>query len=203
MANITTMDSTVPCEKNILLQKAYKKIADLAEDIRRLLEDLQRTILLPSRFTTHLPLLSSFMVSKQSKKLASNGPALQDIVVWDPSNRAQPSSCSMPNHEMPRNKGVICTRKRNLARPASSPRLTLSDRYAALSSDEMKTQCSRLMLLHQRLHLVQVWNRIQCLLTLHLSLHWRLTVLRWLANPQQNLSDSHLCLRPPLPGAGS
>ncbi len=54
------MDSAVPCEDNILLKKAHKKIANLKEDVPRLSDEWQRKD----------SLLSSFIVADQFKKLA-------------------------------------------------------------------------------------------------------------------------------------
>lgn len=112
-------------EDKILLKKANKKIADLKDDIRRLSHELRKKD----------SLLSSYMdvAASQSKKLASLSVALQDTVAWDPSICPQPSSCSTPNHESPWTEVAVGGRKRD---SEGAPRLSLSNRYAALSADK-------------------------------------------------------------------
>lgn len=119
--------AATPCEDSILLTRANKKIADLKEDIRRLSDELLRKD----------SLLSSFMdvAHGQSKQLASLSAALQDTVAWDPATCPRPSSCSTPNNQSSWADVVACGRKRDSSGAASPPRLTLSNRYAALSDD--------------------------------------------------------------------
>ncbi|KAL7392344.1 hypothetical protein ABVT39_023355 [Epinephelus coioides] len=72
------------------------------------------------------------VAASQSIKLASLSVALQDTVAWDPSICPQPSSCSTPNHESPWTEVVIGGQKRD---SKGTPRLSLSNRYVALSAD--------------------------------------------------------------------
>ncbi|KAL7382253.1 hypothetical protein ABVT39_019537 [Epinephelus coioides] len=111
-------------EDKILLKKANKKISDLKDDIRRLSHELRKKD----------SLLSSYMdvAASQSIKLASLSVALQDTVAWDPSICPQPPSCSTPNHESPWTEVAVGGRKRD---SKGAPRLSLSNRYAALSAD--------------------------------------------------------------------
>ncbi|CAL8295906.1 unnamed protein product [Merluccius merluccius] len=103
----------------ILLRKA-----DLEDDIRRLSNELRKKD----------SLLSSYfdVAASQSVKLASLSTALQDTVGWHPSICPQPSACSTPNHESSWSEVVIRGRKRG---SKGAPRLSFSNRYAALSAD--------------------------------------------------------------------
>ncbi|KAE8280181.1 hypothetical protein D5F01_LYC22323 [Larimichthys crocea] len=116
-----------PCEDEVLLMKANKKIAYLKDDIRRLSDELLKKD----------SLLSSFMdvALQQSKKLASLSTTLHDTVVWDPATCPRPSSCSTPNHQSSWADVVARNHKRDSNKAVSPPRLSLSNRYAALSDD--------------------------------------------------------------------
>nr|XP_033502105.1 uncharacterized protein LOC117269286 [Epinephelus lanceolatus] len=120
----TTMPAVVSEDKILLKKKANKKIADLKDDIRRLSHELRKKD----------SLLFSYMdvAASQSIKLASLSVALQDTVAWDPSICPQPSSCSTPNHESPWTEVAVGGRKRD---SKGAPRLSLSNRFAALSAD--------------------------------------------------------------------
>ena len=67
------------------------------------------------------------------------GSALQDTAVWDLSVCPRPSSYSTPNRETPWSEVVICGRKRDWR---GAPRLSLSNRFAALSADHSPVHSS-------------------------------------------------------------
>ena len=117
-----------------LLKKANKKISDLKEDIRRLSDALQNKDSLLSSYASRVPLLSSFMAAEHSKKLASQSAALQDTVLWDPLTCPRPS-CSTPNPEQTWAEVVVRGRRKDLDKSDSPPRLSLSNRYTALTDD--------------------------------------------------------------------
>ncbi|CAK6969930.1 uncharacterized protein LOC115592365, partial [Scomber scombrus] len=109
-----------------LLQQAYKNISDLKEDIRRLSDELQ----------TKESLLSNYMdvASVQSKEITSLSTILWDTVAWDPAAGPQLSSCSTPK-QPPWTEVAVRGRKRDLT--ASPPCLNLSNRFTALSADNL------------------------------------------------------------------
>ena len=118
-----------------LLRKANKKISDLREDIQRLSDELQKKDSLLSSYASRLPLLSSFMVAEEAKKLASPSASTQDTLLWDPSACPRPS-CSTPVPGTAWTEVVVRGRKkRGPDGLASSRRLPLSNRYAPLADD--------------------------------------------------------------------
>lgn len=74
-----------PCEGNALLEKAYKRTADLEDDVRRLADELTNKNSMPHSFKTRLPRLSSFFLAEQSGQLASQN-THQETLLWDPSS---------------------------------------------------------------------------------------------------------------------
>ena len=134
LTSATSGVSPVHCE-DVLLQKAYKKIADLKEDVKRLSVELEMKDLQLSGFTTRLPILSSFLMNRaeQPSKLTSDN----DTVVWDPSSSAclRPP-CSTPNMEAPWSEVVTRNRKKDVSRVPISPSLATSNRFDVLSPEE-------------------------------------------------------------------
>ena len=116
------MAECVDVEVSRELQLANKRIADLKEDIRQLSAELRKKD----------KLLSSYIevAVGQSSRLASLG-ALQDTVPWDSSTCPHPS-CSTPIER--RWTEVVTGGRRRDSKGA--PRLSLSNRYGALSADE-------------------------------------------------------------------
>ncbi|CAK6969735.1 uncharacterized protein LOC115592365 [Scomber scombrus] len=96
---------------------------DLKEDIRRLSDELQNKG----------SLLSNFMdvASVQSKEIALLSTILRDTVAWDPASGPQLSSCSTPKPPWTE----VAARKRDST--ASPPCLNLSNRFTALSADNL------------------------------------------------------------------
>ncbi len=117
-------------EDGALLRKAYKKIDDLKEDIRRLSLELERKELQLSGFSTKLPRLSSFFLSRAEQ--SSKPSADSDTVVWDPAAARPP--CSTPNREAPWSEVVVRGHGRCVA--LSPPSITTSNRFDILSTVE-------------------------------------------------------------------
>ncbi|KAM3584901.1 uncharacterized protein V6R79_011445 [Siganus canaliculatus] len=136
MATLDAADS--PGELAHMLNKAYKKIANLLEDIDRMSSELQRKdsvlITLRSRF----PTLTNWLETSRTGEAAlqNNTSALGQTVLWDPSSSCQRPACSTPNRGTPWTEVVIRGRKRAPSGAhggAPSPLLPLTNKYAALS----------------------------------------------------------------------
>ncbi|KAM3623152.1 uncharacterized protein V6R79_007711 [Siganus canaliculatus] len=136
MATLDAADS--PGELAHMLNKAYKKIANILEDIDRMSSVLQRKdsvlITLRSRF----PTLTNWLETSRTGEAAlqNNTSALGQTVLWDPSSSCQRPACSTPNRGTPWTEVVIRGRKRAPSGAhggAPSPLLPLTNKYAALS----------------------------------------------------------------------
>ncbi|KAL7391387.1 hypothetical protein ABVT39_008655 [Epinephelus coioides] len=108
------------------LVKADKKISDLKEDICRLSGELH----IKSSMLTAL----QEVAHEQSLQIASLTVALQDTVHWDPSAWPPPSSSSTPSRRWSWVE-VVGRGKRGPGCATSPLRLSLSNRYNALTSD--------------------------------------------------------------------
>ncbi|KAM3619037.1 uncharacterized protein V6R79_001996 [Siganus canaliculatus] len=101
MATLDAADS--PGELAHMLNKAYKKIANLLEDVDRMSSELQRKdsvlITLRSRF----PTLTNWLETSRTGEAAlqNNTSALGQTVLWDPSSSCQRPACSTPNRGTP------------------------------------------------------------------------------------------------------
>ena len=127
--------STSSHDDPILLQNAFKKIAYLKEDIRRLSDELRRKETQLSSFSEELQskeaVLSNYtdLAAEQSKQISTLSAVIQDTILWD-STCPRPAASSTPS---PLWTEVFRNRKRLHGRCSSPPRLNLNNRYSILS----------------------------------------------------------------------
>ncbi|KAL7400550.1 hypothetical protein ABVT39_013845 [Epinephelus coioides] len=139
MATLDAADS--PGKMEQMLNKAYKKIANLLEDIERMSNELQRKDSLLITLRSRFPTLTNWLETSRTGESAPQNTtsALGQTVLWDPSSSCQQPACSTPNRGTPWTEVVIHGRKRAPSGAhggAPSPPIPLSNKYAALSLSE-------------------------------------------------------------------
>ncbi|KAL7369693.1 hypothetical protein ABVT39_005840 [Epinephelus coioides] len=139
MATLDAADSPGKLEQ--MLNKAYKKIANLLEDIERMSNELQRKDSLLITLRSRFPTLTNWLETSRTGEsaLQNTTSALGQTVLWDPSSSCQRPACSTPNRGTPWTEVVIRGWKRapsGAHSRAPSPQIPLSNKYAALSVSE-------------------------------------------------------------------
>ena len=147
MSTLDVDDS--PGEMEQMLNKAFRKIADLLVDIERMSNELQKKDSLLITLRSRFPVLTSWLETSQAGDLAPQNttsalghttPALGHIVLWEPSSSGQRPTCFTPNRGTPWTEVVV---RERLRAPSgihggalSTPSLQLSNKYTALPVSE-------------------------------------------------------------------
>ena len=147
MSTLGIADS--PGEMEQMLNKAFKKIADLLVNIERMSNELQKKDSLLITLRSSFPALTSWLETSQASELTPQNntsalghatPALGHTVLWKPSSSSRRPACSTPNRGTPWTKVVIRGRSRASSGThggaLSTPSLQLFNKYAALSMSE-------------------------------------------------------------------
>ena len=140
MSTLDVADSPVEMEQ--MLNKAFKKITHLLEDIERMSNELQKKDSLLITLRSHFPALTSWLETSQASELAPQNTtsALRHAVLWEPSSSGRRPACSTPNRGTHWTEVVVRGRTRAPSGihggAPSTPSLQLSNKYGALSVSE-------------------------------------------------------------------